>query len=123
MLWNSNDWLICFETPEDRAAICSCIYMRKVSLDHRPIFLIILCETPARCMAIAPPARRLWLPTWFAWSPKRCRPRFSTAVLIALFMSLASIVRTVACFDEKYEPMMVLLLVYFWMCFMRRITA
>ena len=87
MLWNSNDWLICFETPEDRAAICSCIYMRKVSLFQRPIFFIVLWATPLRYMAIAPPARRLCEPTRAGDKPLRARPRVVTARRIALVMS------------------------------------
>ena len=74
-------------TSEESAEICSCMYMRKVSLFQRPIFLIVLWATPLRYMAIAPPARRLWEPTRDADRPFRARPRVVTARRTAVVMS------------------------------------
>ena len=63
MLWNLMWLLILVETPAENAEICSCRYIRKVSDDQRPNFLMVSRSTPLSFMAIAPPARREWLLT------------------------------------------------------------
>ena len=95
------DCVIRFDTPAVNAAICSWIYISQVSDDHLPIFLIVLWSTPARCIAIAPPARKLWLPTWSGWRPNCCNPRFFTPCLTAVFISDARTVRSGAVVELK----------------------
>ena len=73
----------------ENADICSCMYMRKVSLDQHPIFLMVLGSIPCKCMAMAPPALKLWLSTK-SW----CRPLLTklgsvTADFTPLLMSFA----------------------------------
>jgi len=70
---------ICVETFAERAEICSWMYIRNVSLVHRPIFFIVLWATPFRYMAMAPPARRLCEPTRLAVNPLRASPSVVTA--------------------------------------------
>ena len=70
----------------ENAAICSCMYMRKVSLDHLPIFRIVSRGIPWRCIAMAPPARREWVLTLPVEYPKDVSPRAATASLMALSM-------------------------------------
>ena len=77
------------ETLADKAEICSWMYIRKVSLFQRPIFFIVLCATPFRYMAIAPPARRLWDPTRCVVRPLRASPRVVTARRTADVMPVA----------------------------------
>ena len=70
-LWKGM-WLDIFaEMPAEKAAICSWMYIRKVSEDQRPIFLMVLSEALLRCIAMAPPARRLWLLTSIGLMPWR----------------------------------------------------
>ena len=59
MLWKSTSFDIFCEIPFENAAICSCMYMRNVSDDQRPIFLMVLSLIPFKCIAMAPPARKL----------------------------------------------------------------
>eukprot|EP00957_Ditylum_brightwellii_P118263 9019957-Ditylum_brightwellii.AAC.1 len=47
----------------DRCAICSCMYMRNVRLDHRPCFMMVVSEWPCSLSAMAPPAQSEWMPT------------------------------------------------------------
>ena len=124
MLWKSIGCDICFETFVEKAEICSCMYMRNVSLDQRPIFLIVLCGMPCRCIAIAPPARRLWLPTWLRWRPFRSNPKSATDDLTAVLMSAAVSARPVGYLVVKYVPSIVFWsVVWDWMCLMRRMMA
>ena len=58
MLWNWILLVIFLETPAEKAEICSCIYMRNVSEDHRPNFLMVSRSMLLSFMAMAPPARR-----------------------------------------------------------------
>ena len=52
------------ETPAEKAEICSWMYISKDLSDFQlPIFLMVRMLQPARCMAMAPPARREWLLT------------------------------------------------------------
>ena len=44
MLWKSSGRDILVETFCEKTAICSWMYMRNVSLDHRPIFLMVSWE-------------------------------------------------------------------------------
>ena len=89
--------------------------MRKVSVDHRPIFFMVLSETPAKCSAIAPLARRLWL-EMFRWcKPKRCSPSFCQACPVMDFIGW---------FRSKYEANIVFgFLVCFIICLMRLMMA
>ena len=124
MLWNSSGRDIFVETFFEKTAICSWMYMRNVSLDHRPIFLMVSWEMLFRCIAMAPPARRLWEPTWLARSPLRARPRSVTACLTAVLMSVGPTMRPLCARDEKYVPMHVDGSdVWDWICLTRRIRA
>ena len=88
-LWKGM-WLDIFlEMPAEKAAIRSWMYIRKVSDDQRPIFLMVLSEAPLRCIAIAPPARRLWLLTSIGLMPCKWRPTSGIAYRIAFVMSEA----------------------------------
>ena len=52
------------ETPAEKVEICSWMYISKDLSDfQRPIFLMVRMLQPARCMAMAPPARSEWLLT------------------------------------------------------------
>ena len=64
-------WLdILMETPVANAEICSCMYMRKVSLFQRPIFRMVIGSILLRCIAMAPPARSEWLLTSLGVHPR-----------------------------------------------------
>ena len=110
--------------PLEKADICSWIYIRNVSLDHRPIFLIVLSLIPFRCIAIAPPARRLWLPTWSLCNPCCSRPRYAVDCLTAVLISVAVMHRPFGYFLLKYVLKIVFGLVVCWsMCLTRRMMA
>ena len=79
MFWNAIGFDICFEIPNENAAICSWMYIRNVSEDHLPIFLMVLWSTLFRCIVIAPPALRLWLPTYCGNKP--CWFRFNVSTV------------------------------------------
>jgi hypothetical protein len=80
-LTNGMFWLIRLEMPDEKAAICSWIYMRKVSDDQRPCLRIVSRSSPLSFMAMAPPARSEWLLTRSAVKPQRCRFKERTASL------------------------------------------
>ena len=109
----------------EKAEICLWIYIRKVSLDHRPIFLIALPLIPFRCIAIAPPALRLWLPTWSLCNPCCSRPRYSVDCLTAVLISVVVVMhRPFGYFLLKYVLKIVFGLVVYWsMCFTRQMIA
>ena len=100
------------------------MYIKNVSLDQRPIFLMVLGSIPFRCMAMAPPARRLWLPTRVSRRPFTSRRRLVTVHFTALFIWLAVTCLPVADLVAKYLPIISLVLVVCaWMCLTRRMTA
>ena len=82
---------ICLDTPLEKAAICSWMYMRKVSLLQRPIFWMVLSGIPFRCIAVAPPARRLCELTSVGRIPcrssRRCVTVFCSALVIQVVRS------------------------------------
>jgi len=78
--------LIRLEMPEEKAAICSWMYIKKVSDDHRPCFRMVSRSSPLSFMAMAPPARREWLLTRSAEKPQRCNLRALVAALTALLI-------------------------------------
>ena len=84
MFWNTIGFDIWVEIPDENAAICSWMYMRNVSDDHLPIFLIVLWSTLLRCIVIAPPALRLWLPTCSGCNPFLSKFKNLTALLSSL---------------------------------------
>eukprot|EP00957_Ditylum_brightwellii_P091421 6960938-Ditylum_brightwellii.AAC.1 len=47
----------------DRCAICSCMYMKNVRLDHHPCFMMVVSEWLCSFSDIAPPALKEWMPT------------------------------------------------------------
>ena len=51
---------IFLETPLENAPICSWMYMRNVSEDQRPNFLMVSRSMPLSFIAMAPPARSEW---------------------------------------------------------------
>ena len=55
------------EMPLEKAEICSWMYIKKVSDDHRPCFRMAIASQPFRCMAMAPPARREMAAHCFQW--------------------------------------------------------
>ena len=71
--------LIFFARSWLRWAIWLCIYSRKVSDDHRPIFLIVVSASPMSLRAIAPPARKEWTPMRSGSIPLRCKLRVCAA--------------------------------------------
>ena len=89
MLMNGTCLLICVARPEENAAICSWMYMRKVSEDHRPCFWMVSRSAPLSLIAIAPPARREWLLTSQEVKPADSRPKALMAVLTLVLMSVA----------------------------------
>ena len=94
MLWNGTVFDICVDTLWENMAICSCMYSRNVSLDHRPIFLIVSWGTLFRCMAIAPPGRKLCKLASFGVSPLVWSPIVTTANYIAVLMFAALSMRS-----------------------------
>ena len=58
-----------------------------MSLDHRPIFLMSSLCAPANFNAIAPPARREWVPMRSGVMPLDDKPSLSTAAFSARLMS------------------------------------
>ena len=72
-----------------------------------PHFLMMSWQTLFRCIAISPPAHRLWLHTWFSSNPYLLRCSSLMAVLMAVFIDLAKIMGSFACDEEKYDPIMV----------------
>ena len=101
MLWNSSGRDILVETFFEKMVICSWMYMRKVSHDHRPIFLMVSWEMLFGCMAIAPPARRLCDLTWLARSPLRAILRSVTACLPAVLISTGPTMRPLCAREAK----------------------
>ena len=100
------------------------MYIKNVSLDQRPIFLMVLGSMPFRCMAMAPPARRLWLPTCVACRPFTSRRRSVTARFTALFIWSGVTCLPGADLLAKYVPIISsVLVVCAWMCLTRRMTA
>ena len=83
MLWNCTCCDILFEIPRENAEICSWMYIRKVLVLQRPIFLMVVSGTLARCMAMAPPLRKLWLATALGGRPILSRSKAFTAVRTA----------------------------------------
>ena len=83
------------------------MYIKKVSLDQRPIFLMVFGSIPCKCIAMAPPARKLWLPTKSLCRPYFDKPNSSTADLTARFISVAVMTRPVQDCDWKYVLMIV----------------
>ena len=79
-------WDIRKERPVEKAEICSCMYIRKVSKDQWPCFQIVSWGMPLRCMAIAPPARREWLLMLEGGKPFLSRPMAMVAALSILLM-------------------------------------
>ena len=75
------------DTPYDKAAICSWMYMRNVSLCQRPILRMVSCGIPLMYIAMAPPARRLCDPIRFGVKPCLWRPRVVTARWSAFVIS------------------------------------
>ena len=56
-VWSGIVVLIWVDTPFEKVPICSCMYIKKVSLDQRPNFLMVSQAMPFNFMAMAPPAR------------------------------------------------------------------
>ena len=83
MLWNCTCCDILVEIPRENAEICSWMYIRKVSVLQRPIFLMVVSGTLARCMAMAPPLRKLWLATALGDRPILSSSKVFTAVCTA----------------------------------------
>ena len=77
------------DSPAEKADICSCIYMRKVSDDHLPCFRIVSRWMPLRCMAMAPPALKEWLLIDEGGKPFLSRPMATTAAFSMRLMSPA----------------------------------
>ena len=75
--------------PSLYSAIWSWMYIKKVSEDHRPIFLMSSRSAPANLRAIAPPARRECDPTRDGVMSLLCKPNSRTAALMACRMSLS----------------------------------
>jgi hypothetical protein len=69
------------ETPWEKAAICSWIYIKNLSDDQRPAFHIVLQGTLLRCIAIAPPALSEWELTDVIGKPFFSKPIAFAAVL------------------------------------------
>ena len=86
MLWKATGVDIWIEISLEKAATCLLMYMRNVILDQRPIFLMVLWGAPCKCMAMASPTQRLWLPTWVGWRPFWWRSKMVTADLTAWLM-------------------------------------
>ena len=107
MLWKVTLVDIFCDTPFENANICECMYMRKVSLDQRPIFLMVLVSIPCKCMAMAPPALKLWLPTKSGCRPLLTKPNCVTADFTLLLMSFAEMTRPVQPGVWKYVLMIV----------------
>ena len=78
---------IFFERPLEKSEICSCMYMRNVSLVQLPCSLMVLSLTLFKCMVIAPPASKLWLPMDFLGRPYSSKFRFFIADLTTALIS------------------------------------
>ena len=98
--------------------------MRNVSLDQRPIFLIVLTSAPVRCKAMVPPARRLWL-EMLLLIPNPCLSKLRvfaarrTAAVIKV-----PVIDFIFCPFSKYDPNIVSgFVVLRMMCFIRLIKA
>ena len=89
------------DTPLENADICSSMYMRNVSLLQRPIFLMVRLSMPLRCIAMAPPDLRMWLPKWWLWSPCWWRCSSVTAVLTAVLIADAGGMMPVLLFKKN----------------------
>ena len=85
---------------------------------------MVLGLMPFRCIAMAPPARRLWLPTCVWRSPFTSRFRSLTVRFTALFIWLAVTCLPGADMVAKYVHITLLVLfVCACMCLTRRMTA
>ena len=69
------------------------MYIRKVSLEQRPIFLMVLGSIPCKWMVITPPALKLWLPNKPWCRPFLTKPNCITADFIALLLPFAKMTR------------------------------
>ena len=74
------------DRPAEKAAICSCMYMRKVSEDHRPCLRMVSWGMLLRCMAMAPPAHKEWLLMLLGGKPFLSRPIAMTVALSILLI-------------------------------------
>ncbi len=72
--------IICFETSSENCSTCLRMHRRKASLDHLPISIIVYTGTPARCISMAAPDRREWVPILCGSKPRRALPMEAHAV-------------------------------------------
>ena len=115
---------ICFDTPFEKAAICSWMYTRKVSLLQRPIFWIVLSGILFRCIAVAPPARKLCELTSDGRIPCLSSRSFLTVACSARVMHPTLSARPSGYWGEKNVPMIVVIsVVWVKMCLTCRISA
>lgn len=63
------------------------MYLRKASLDQRPIIMIVYMGTSSRYIAMAPPDLIEWVPKSPFLTPSESHPMDSAAVSIALTIS------------------------------------
>ena len=73
---------------DENCMICFVIYLRKLSLFHLPINLIVESSAPDNFIAIAPPERIEWVPISFAKKPKAFLSINFTVFLRKLTLSL-----------------------------------
>lgn len=112
------------ETIIEKADICLCMYIFNISLDQQSIFLMVFGFMLFRCMAMGPPACKLWLPIWATRSLLTSRFMCLTAFLTTWFIRVA-----VTCLAGGEAVMKYVLIIAFglfvwaYMCFIQQIYA
>jgi hypothetical protein len=86
MLNQPTNWDMRAESPAEKAAICSWMYIKKVSEDQHPCFADCVLIDSVWCMAMAPPARKEWLLTVSDGKPCLSSLRALTTVFTMVLM-------------------------------------
>ena len=84
MLRKGIGWFILANRSLDRCPIWLWMYMRKVRLDQRPIFMMVMFDSPWILSAMAPPALNEWTLTKSGFIPALFSPRMTMDRCIAV---------------------------------------